>query len=74
MTGDKFNAVATEKTSFSWSADLDKSWKEKNLSVAVLVHRPYGSVKKSNQNYPDFYVVNAAVAPAGKSVTMKYAE
>ena len=74
VTGDKFNAVATEKTSFSWSADLDKSWKEKNLSVAVLVHRPYGSVKKSNQNYPDFYVVNAAVAPAGKSVTMKYAE
>ncbi len=72
--GDKFNAVAAEKTSFSWSADVDKSWKEKNLAVAVVVLRPYGAVKKVNSNYPDFYVVNAAVAPAGKSVAMKYEE
>lgn len=70
--GDAFNAVATEKTNFTWTVTPDKSWKEKNLSVAVLLHRAYGDVKKENRKYPDFYVVNAAVAPVGKSVEMKY--
>ncbi len=70
--GDAFDAVATEKTQFSWTVTPDKSWKEKNLSVAVLVHRAYGDVKKNNKKYPDYYVVNAALAPVGKSVEMKY--
>ena len=70
--GDAFNAVAGEKTSFSWSVTPDKSWNAKNLSVAVLVHRAYGDVKKNNKKYPDYYVANAALAPIGKSVEMKY--
>ena len=70
--GDAFDAVATEKTQFSWTVTPDKSWKEKNLSVAVLVHRAYGDVKKNNKKYPDYYVANAALAPVGKSVEMKY--
>ncbi len=70
--GDAFDAVAGEKTSFTWSVTPDKSWNAKNLSVAVLVHRAYGDVKKNNKKYPDYYVANAALAPVGKSVEMKY--
>ena len=75
VTGEAFQATAATKTSFSWTASLDKSWKEKNLSVVVLVHRPYAAdVKKPSKKYPDNYIVNAAFAPAGGSFEMKYAE
>lgn len=72
--GDPFNAVAGKQETFSWSLPIDASWNAKNLSVVVLVHRPYADLKKENKKYPDFYVVNAAVAPAGGSFEMKYAE
>ena len=74
VKGDSFEAVAGTPQSFNWSVSLDKTWKKDQLSVAVLVHRPYTNVKKPNKKYPDYYVVNANVAPAGKSVAYKYAE
>jgi len=74
VKGDSFEAVAGTPQSFNWSVSLDKTWKKDQLSVVVLVHRPYTNVKKPNKKYPDYYVVNANVAPAGKSVAYKYAE
>ena len=72
ILGDKFTASAGTPVQFNWSAPLDASWKAENLSVAVLVFSPYDDASlKSKKKYPDNYVVNAAVAAAGKSVEMK---
>ena len=72
--GDSFTATAATPVKFNWSARLDASWKAENLSVAVLVLAPYEkSSQKTNKKYPDNYVVNAAVAAAGKTFDMKYA-
>ena len=71
--GDAF--TMTEATQqFEWNVDLSSEWVKENLSVAVLVMRPYGSYAefKSANNYPDNYVVNAVVAPAGSSKEMQY--
>ena len=76
VKGDNFTATAKTPVKFSWSSSIDASWNVENLSVAVLVFRPYGDLanKKGSKNYPDNYVVNAAVAAAGKSFEMKYAD
>ena len=47
--GDPFNAVAGKQETFSWSLPIDASWNAKNLSVVVLVHRPYADLKKENK-------------------------
>ena len=73
--GDSFTATAATPVKFNWSAQLDASWKAENLSVAVLLLAPYEkSSQKTNKKYPDNYVVNAAVAAAGKTFEMKYAD
>lgn len=75
VMGDSFTATAATPVKFNWSAQLDASWKAENLSVAVLVFRPYDDTSlKDKKKYPDNYVVNAAVAAAGKTFEMKYAD
>ena len=72
VKGDAFTATAGKAVDFAWSASAQDDWNKDNLSVAVLVLRPYDDTSlKTSKKYPDNYVVNAVVAAVGKSVEMK---
>ena len=55
--------------------ELDSSWKTGNLSVAVLVMRPYNDLTgtKAKKSYPDYYIVNSVIVPLGTTKVMEYA-
>jgi len=74
VLGEAFEGKAGESTDFSWSAKLSNAWTPANLSVAVIVTRPYGAyeAKKAVSNYPDNYVVNAVIVTAGTSKEIEY--
>ena len=76
VLGDEFTSTALEANEFTWTAELDSSWDTSNLSVLVYVYRDYGDKAdyKAVRLYPDYYIVNAAIAPAGESVGIEYAE
>ena len=68
--------TSEEAANFAWYAELDSSWKTGNLSVAVLVMRPYNDLTgaKSKKSYPDYYIVNSVIAPLGTTKVMEYAK
>lgn len=73
VTGDSFTVKAGEPMHFGWSVATEDDWNRDKLSVAVIVSRPYDDTSlKTKKKYPDYYFVNAVVAPAGKSVEMAY--
>ena len=73
--GDSFT-VGTEPVTFSWSKEISSDWVPANLSVAVVLMRPYGDLadKKDKKTYPNNYVVNSVIVPAGSSKDMEYAQ
>ena len=73
--GDAFTATA-DASAFNWSTALDASWVKENLSVAVLVMRPYNEFtgKKAKSSYPNYYIANAVIAPVGSSQNTDYAK
>ena len=72
--GDSFEATAGTPVKFTWEKALDSSWSQDNLSVAVLVLRPYGAYAsyKAKTKYPDTYVVNSRIAAAGSHISIEY--
>ena len=73
--GDSFT-VGTEPVTLSWSKEISSAWVPENLSVAVVLMRPYGDLadKKDKKAYPKNYVVNSVIVPAGSSKEMEYAQ
>ena len=64
ITGDEFEAKASEKTEFSWSADLSDSWNSDNLSVAVWVCSGYGDLSAyKKRTMPNYYIANVCIVP-----------
>jgi len=76
VSGDTFTASSKQLMTFRWSTVVDESWNKKNLSVAVLVFRPYGAHAddKAVKKYPDYYLDNAAVVAVGDALETTYAE
>jgi len=73
--GVAFEATQEEKV-FEWVVLLNSAWSKTNLSIAVLVLKPYGTLSgnKTNTAYPDNYVVNAVIVPAGTTKEIEYAQ
>ena len=73
--GDSFT-VGTEPVTFNWSKEISAEWVPENLSVAVVLMRPYGDLadKKDKKGYPNNYIVNSVIVPAGSSKEMEYAQ
>lgn len=74
-SGDAFTATE-EETVFEWDVIVNSAWAKENLSVAVLVLRPYGadSANKADSTFPDNYVVNSVIVPVGTTKEIEYAE
>lgn len=71
-SGDAFTA-SEEPTVFNWDGVISSNCNINNLSVAVLVLRAYDSAsQKAVSDYPDYYVVNSAIAPIGVSKKIEY--
>ena len=73
--GDIFTA-GDSASSFTWSTDVSSSWVASNLSVAVVVMRPYNDFTgaKGTRSYPGYYIANSVIVPAGGSKEMQYAQ
>ena len=74
-SGDAFTATE-EETVFEWEVILNSAWSKENLSVAVVVLRPYGadSANKADSTFPDNFVVNSVIVPVGTTKEIEYAE
>lgn len=76
VTGDSFTA-AQDPVQFNWKTSVNSSWVVNNLSVAVMVMRPFGNYKdlwdKKNK-YPDNYIVNSVIVPVGTTKEMENAQ
>lgn len=74
-TGHIFTA-GNSATTYTWSTDLNSSWVASNLSVAVVVMRPYNDFTgaKGTRSYPSYYIANSVIVPAGGSKEMQYAQ
>ena len=64
--GDEFAATPGEKTSFTWSTELNDGWNPENLSVAVWVLCDYGedlAQYKAKRSFPDNFITNSVIVP-----------
>lgn len=73
--GDAFTAT-DEEFVFERTVLLNSAWNKQNLSLAVLVLKPYGtlSANKAMPEYPDNYVVNSLIVPVGTTNSIQYEE
>lgn len=73
VEGDTFSQTGSfSSRDFSWSTKVDSKWKSSNLRVLIYVQAKYGNrVKKSTNNYGEYYVDNCFTVKAGETLELE---